>query len=127
MPPVRPPAPAEAIRASRGSLAAGIASVALSVSVVPLAFVTAAATYWYGRRAVKVSRAAGSSTPGTAFVGMTLGSIGLAVAILVVAALAVIWPQFSSYRNCMAGANTGIAQTACKDQFKTALEARFGR
>jgi hypothetical protein len=120
-----PPTP-ETARAARNSLVAGIVSLGLAVSIVPLALVTGGVALWLGRKTVRLSRAAGSSTPGQALAGMAMGAGGLVVAALILAVLALIWPQFSSYRECIAGANTGIAQTACQNQFKDAITQRFG-
>lgn len=121
----RPVPPPEVVRAGWLTLGMGAASPVLAVLLFPLGFALGLGAALAGRRTVRAAHGQGVSAPGTAAAGITLGAVGMALAVLVGAVLWWLWPQVTAYRDCLQGANTQLARSACEDQLIDDLRARW--
>lgn len=121
------PTPPPLSRSATAALLAGIASLVAAVFFFPLGLLLGVVSLVLGRRTLQAARAAGSGAPSRTVVGMTLGVLGSALAVLVGIVVVTFWPQLRDYETCRAGANTLIAQQACDAQLRSALLARIGR
>lgn len=124
--------------ADRGGLVAlflGLCAVVLSIEIMNLmmnapvfavlAPIAGAAAIILGVRARRRARANAHRAPGTVG-GIVLGVVGLAFSALLFGSLAVMWPEFSAFRNCTNGANTITAQRDCNHTFTERLRKRAG-
>jgi len=122
----------------RGGLVAlflGLCAVVLSIEIMNLmmnapvlavlAPVAGAAAIILGVRARRRARANAHRAPGTVG-GIVLGIVGLAFSALLFGSLAVMWPEFSAFRDCTNGANTISAQHHCNQSFTEKLRKRAG-
>jgi hypothetical protein len=102
-------------------LALGLGNLRRGVFVVVLTLVFGVTAIWLGVRASRRARRSGTARPRGAISGIVLGGFGLAFSMLWLLALAVFWPQLSTYYNCMSGANTVAAQRACHTQLTNSI------
>lgn len=78
-----------------------------------------------GVRARRAAAAARRSEAG-GVVAVVLGSIGTAFIAVVVAFYLVLWGEFRMYENCMSGANTKQAESACSERLIDDARRRVG-
>ncbi len=78
-----------------------------------------------GVRARRAAVAAQRSEAG-GVVAVVLASVAVAFIGVVIACYIVFWGEVTSYRDCMGGANTVQAKTACSDQLIEDARRRFG-
>ncbi|MCU0264505.1 MAG: hypothetical protein MUC45_00075 [Actinomycetia bacterium] len=128
LPPPVPPAGSgpDLVRAGRVVLAAGLAAMVLAVVVFPVGFAVGLGAVLAGRRTLRAARRAGRPAPGMVAAGITFGAVAMLLAALVTAVLVWLWPEVSAYQDCMAGANTELARTACEDALLDSLGERLG-
>lgn len=124
--------------ADRGGLVAlfmGLCAVVLSIEIMNLmmnapvlavlAPLAGAGAVVLGFRARRRARVNANRAPGTVG-GIVLGIVGLAFSALLFGSLAVMWPEFSAFRDCTNGANTITAQRDCNHSFTERLRKRAG-
>ena len=61
-----------------------------------------------------------------AVAGLTVGALSLLLASGITLMLVVFWPELSTLRDCLSGANTSIAQQACEQAFVNGVTGRVG-
>jgi hypothetical protein len=102
-------------------LALGLGNLHRGVYVAVLSLLFAVTAIWLGAWANRSARRNGTARPRGAVSGIVLGGFGLAFSTLWLLALAMFWPQLSTYSNCMSGANTVAAQQACHTAFTNSV------
>lgn len=120
-------APSPLSSSATATLLSGLAALLGAVFFFPLGLALGVGALVVGRRTLRAARTSGTAAPSRTAVGMTLGALGAALAVLVGIVVAMFWPQLRDYESCRAGANTQIAQQACDTQLRTALLDRIGR
>ena len=106
-------------------LALGLGNLRRGVFVAVVTLLFGATAIWLGVRANRRARRGGTARPRGAISGIVLGGFGLAFSTLWLLALAMFWPQLSTYNNCMSGANTVVAQQACQSQFTQSVNGEI--
>ena len=81
---------------------------------------------WLAITTMSRSRQAGSSRPRMVILATVLAVLGTGLSALALAGFALFWTQINQYANCMSGANTVSAQSACDQQLQNSLQNRFG-
>lgn len=122
----------------RGGLLAlflGLAGIVLALEMmslivqapplVVLAPIAGIAAIVLGIRARRRARANARRAPGSVG-GITFGIIGLVFSALLLTSLSLFWNEFSTYRDCISGANTIAAQKSCRQTFVNQLSKRSG-
>lgn len=106
------------------ALVLGITGLALSIFVVGAVFgILAIILGFVGRSRARRREA---SNGGAALAGIITGVLSVIVAVALVAVVvSLIRPEFSKFRDCLDGAQTGEQQTACQDLFRRSIEDRF--
>ncbi|MGH3187210.1 MAG: hypothetical protein ACRDOL_08140 [Streptosporangiaceae bacterium] len=104
----------------------GLGNLRRGILVAVVALVFALTAIWLGASASRRARRGGTARPRGAIGGVVLGSLGLAFSALWLLVLVVFWPQLSTYYNCMASANTNVAQQVCHTQFTNSVGNEFG-
>ena len=102
-------------------LALGLGNLRRGVFVAVLTLLFGLTAIWLGAHANRRARRGGTARPRGAISGIVLGGFGLGFSALWLLVLAVFWPQLSTYYNCMSGANTVIAQQACRTQLTNSI------
>jgi multisubunit Na+/H+ antiporter MnhB subunit len=102
-------------------LALGLGDLRRGVVVAVVTLLFGVVAIWLGVRARRQAHRSGTARPRGATSGIVLGGFGLAFSMLWLLALAVFWPQLSTYYNCMSGANTVAAQQACHTQLTNSI------
>jgi len=102
-------------------LALGLGNLRRGVYVAVLSLLFAVTAIWLGAWANRSARRNGTARPRGGVSGIVLGGFGLAFSTLWLLALAMFWPQLSTYSNCMSGANTVAAQQACHTAFTNSV------
>jgi hypothetical protein len=102
----------------------GLGATVVSFFFFPAGLLLGVPALVIGIRARKAARAGLTTAPG-AVPGIVFGSIGLVLALMVLAVTIFIWPEQSSYAKCTDKANTQQDEKACKDTFISALEKKF--
>jgi hypothetical protein len=91
------------------------------VVVLAVTLVIGAAGLWLATTAMSRAAKAGTARPRSSVLATVLAAAGAGLSALVLLVFALFWPQISQYSNCMAGANTIIAQNACHKQLTNSL------
>lgn len=123
LPPLAPPASPELHRSGRLALSLSLMATPLAIVAigVPAALIGSVAcgvtAVVLGIRTTRAASRAGAATVGTAVAGLTVGALSLFLAGLMTVALLIFWPQLSSLRDCLTGANTAVAQSNCEQTF----------
>jgi hypothetical protein len=78
-----------------------------------------------GIRARRAAVAARSSEA-AGVVSVVVGSIGLAMTLVIGAFWVLLWNELSTYQDCTRGANTLTAEHACQQQLEDSVRDRFG-
>jgi hypothetical protein len=131
-PPPQPPASVELRRTGRRALSLALVSVPMSLLAIGIPFALAGsvacavAAVVLGIRTSSAAQRAGTAGVTTAVVGLTVGALSLLLAGIVTLMLVVFWPELTTLRECMSGANTAIAQQACEKSFVDSVTARTG-
>jgi len=81
---------------------------------------------WLAITAMSRSRQAGSSRPRIVILATVLAVLGTGLSALALAGFALFWTQINQYADCMSGANTVSAQSACDQQLNNSLQSKFG-
>jgi len=102
-------------------LALGLGNLRRGVFVAAVTLLFGVTAIWLGIRANRRARRSGTARPRGTISGIVLGGFGLAFSVLWLLALAVFWPQLSTYYNCMSGANTVAVQQACRTQLTNSI------
>jgi hypothetical protein len=76
---------------------------------------------WLSMTAMSRARRAGTARPRLALTATVLAVAGTGLSALMLLAFVIFWPQIVQYSDCMAGANTVIAQNACNKQLSNTL------
>ncbi len=97
-----------------GNLQRGVyvAGVALAVAVLGL---------WLSVSAMSAARRAGTRRPRGAAAGSVIGAVGCLFSGLAVIGFLIFSTQLTQYQNCMNGASTAAAQTACQTQLSNSI------
>lgn len=119
------------------ALLLGIAGVIMSVLFFPVGLALDVAAIVVGVRTLRgrgahpgretsgLNGGKRSRAPG-AVPGVVLGSVGALLAAIVITVLSFFWQEVQSYRECMSGANTIMAQEQCRTAFERSVERRLG-
>jgi hypothetical protein len=135
-PPPGPPPPrgtpeqnAQAVRLARYALLCALAAPLVSIASLPYTAVVGLGlgvlAIVLGVRARRAAVVARRSEAG-GVVAVVLGSVGVAFITVVIASYAIFWGEISTYRDCMSGANTIQAKSACSDQLIDDARRRVG-
>ncbi|MBO2452109.1 DUF456 domain-containing protein [Actinomadura barringtoniae] len=121
-----PPRPDDAAvaRLGRRSLWLGLGATVISLFFFPAGLLLGIPALVIGIRARKAAKAGLTAAPG-AVPGIVFGTIGLVLALMVLAMTIFIWPEQSDYTKCTDKANTQQDEKACKDAFVRSLEKKF--
>ena len=129
--PARKPAePAARQRAFAGLLLALIAVVGLlmvnnnlrrGIVVLAVTLVIGGTGLWLSLTSMSRAKKAGTARPRLAMLATVLAVAATGLSALALLGFALFWPQISQFSNCMAGANTVIAQNACNQQLRGVL------
>ena len=93
--------------------------------VLVLTLLIGAAGVWLGASAASRARRGGTYLPRGAVSGIVLGGAGLALSVIMLAGLALLRNQLSTYADCMKGANTVSAQQSCQNQFTQSVRSKI--
>lgn len=96
------------------------------VVVLVVALAIGGAGLWLSMTAMSRARRAGTARPRLALTATVLGVAGTGLSALTLLAFVIFWPQIVQYSDCMAGANTVIAQNACNKQLSGTLRGDMG-
>jgi hypothetical protein len=107
-------------------LALGLGNLRRGILVAAVALAFAVTAIWLGAGARRRARRSGTARPRGAISGVVLGGFGLAFSAAWLLILAVLWPQLSTYSNCMGGANTVAAQQICHTQLTNSVGSEIG-
>ncbi len=119
------PAPVSAARRrAKVSLMLGVAGL-LTTVVLPLGLALDVAAIVVGLRAWRRARAAGDGRRRD-LAGVWLGSAGVALSGALVVMLAMLWPTFNQWTDCMNGANTAVAEHTCKERLRADVRDTIG-
>jgi hypothetical protein len=91
------------------------------IVVLGVTLVIGGAGLWMALTAMSRSKKAGTARPRLSVLATVLGVAGAGISAIALLVFALFWTQISQYSKCMAGANTVIAQSACKQQLTNAL------
>jgi hypothetical protein len=91
------------------------------VVVLVVSLTISGAGLWLSATAMSRARRAGTARPRLALTATVLGVAGTGLSALALLGFALFWPQIVQYSDCMAGANTVIAQNACTTQLTKSL------
>ena len=100
-------------------------NVRRAVFVASVTLLFGCVAIWLGATASKRARRGGTARPPGSILGVVLGSLGLAASTSWLLALALFWPQLSTYAACVDSANTVAAQQTCRDQLTTSIGNEF--
>ena len=131
-PPASPPLQQRAFAALLLALISLFGMIVLSgnlhraVVVLAVTLVIGATGLWLAITAMSRSRQAGSSRPRLVILATVLAVLGTGLSALALAGFALFWTQINQYANCISGANTVAAQTACNQQLNNSLQHSVG-
>jgi hypothetical protein len=91
------------------------------IVVLAVTLVIGGGGLWLSVTAMSRARKAGTSRPRFSVLATVLAAAAAGLSALALLGFALFWPQISQYSACMAGANTVIAQDACKQQLTNSL------
>ena len=94
-----------------------VAGVALAVAILALAL---------SFPAMSAARRAGTRRPRGVIAATVLGLIAAVLCSFLLAVFVFFHTEVTQYANCMSGATTPAAQTACRNQFDNSLRTQFG-
>jgi hypothetical protein len=89
----------------------------------PYGVVLSALAIFQGRKARRAARANRGQAPG-ALLSMVLGWVGVVLSVSSIAFYAMVWTEYTDYRDCSTRALTVATQDACDEAFGEALTAR---
>ncbi|WP_433329129.1 hypothetical protein [Spirillospora sp. CA-294931] len=118
----RPPVGSPAYQAGRRAMWLGGGALVISLFFFPIGAVLGIAAVVVGVKARRLARAERVTTAQGVVPGIVMGAIGLCVCAMSLAFAAFMWPQVSSYQECLGGANTHTDKKACKDEYKKDLQ-----
>ncbi|MQA83301.1 MAG: hypothetical protein GEV03_01390 [Streptosporangiales bacterium] len=111
------------------ALSLGLAGLPLTFLFWPIGLVLGvafdAAAILVGIRALRRARGQRGTAPG-ARGGLVLGSVGLALGVVLGSFTAVFWSEFSTYQQCLQGAITIEARDQCDTQLRESVAERLG-
>jgi len=84
-------------------------SIRRGAVVLAVTLVIGGTSLWLALTAMSRSKRAGTSRPRLSVLATVLGVAGTGLSALALLGFALFWPQISRYSNCIAGANTVIA------------------
>ena len=102
-----------------------IGNIQRAVYVVAVALVIAVLALVLALSALRAAKRAGARRPRGAMAGALLGGLGTLYTGLALIGLLAFWSQYMQYGNCLNGATTAAARSACEQQFKKAVGDRF--
>jgi hypothetical protein len=91
------------------------------IVVLAVTLVIGGAGLWLSTTAMSRAKKAGTARPRLSVLATVLAVAGTGLSTVALLGFALFWPQISQYSNCMAGANTVIAQNACSKQLSNSL------
>jgi hypothetical protein len=93
------------------------------IVVLAVTLVIGGGGLWLSTTAMSRAKKGGTARPRLSVLATVLATAGTGLSALALLGFALFWPQISQYSNCMAGANTVIAQTTCNQQLSNSLPA----
>jgi hypothetical protein len=94
-----------------------------AVVVLAVTLIIGGTGLWLAISAMSQSRRTGSARPRLAILATVLAVVGTGLSVLALAGFALFWTQLNQYANCMSGANTVSAQSACSQQLNNSLQS----
>jgi hypothetical protein len=94
-----------------------------AVVVLAVTLVIGGTGLWLAITAMSRSRRAGSARPRMVILATVLAVVGTGLSALALAGFALFWTQINQYANCVSGANTVAAQSACNQQLNNSLQS----
>jgi hypothetical protein len=91
------------------------------IVVLAVTLVIGGGSLWLSTTAMSRAKKAGTARPRGSVLATVLAIAGTGLSTLALLGFALFWPQISQYSNCIAGANTVIAQDACHKQLTNSL------
>jgi uncharacterized membrane protein len=141
-PPAKPRRPVDVRRTARHALIYGMAGVVLSVLFFPFGLAFDVLAIVLGVRAVRAARREAEAPQFNAALrvggerqvratgavsGIVLGSLGIALVVIVLTFAAIFWKPIRSYYDCTSGANTETAKQSCRDDLQRSINQHLGR
>ena len=100
----------------------GLSNFQRGVYIVAFALVAGAMAVWLAGTAIRRARRGGTAGPRGSGIALVIGVVGVLVSGVLLAGFALFGKQASTYSQCLSGANTIVAQQACRTQFTRAIE-----
>jgi hypothetical protein len=94
-----------------------------AVVVLAVTLVIGGTGLWLAVTATSRSRRAGSARPRLVILATVLAVGGTGLSALLLTGFALFWTPINQYANCLSGASTTSAQSACKQQFDNSVQS----
>ncbi len=100
----------------------GLSNFQRGVFIVAFALVAGVMAIWLAGTAIRRARRGGTAGPRGSVVAIAIGGVGVLISGILLAGFALFGHQASTFSQCLSGANTVVAQQACRTQFTRAIE-----
>ena len=100
----------------------GLSNFQRGVFIVTFALVAGVMAIWLAGTAIRRARRGGTAGPRGSVVAVAIGGVGVLISGILLAGFALFGQQASTFSRCLSGANTVVAQQACRTQFARAIE-----
>lgn len=100
----------------------GLSNFQRGVFIVAFALVAGVMAIWLAGTAIRRARRGGTAGPRGSVVAISIGGVGVLISGILLAGFALFGQQASTFSQCLSGANTVVAQQACRTQFTRAIE-----
>jgi hypothetical protein len=100
----------------------GLSNFQRGVFIVAFALVAGVMAIWLAGTAIRRARRGGTAGPRGSVVAIAIGGVGVLISGILLAGFALFGQQASTFSQCLSGANTVVAQQACRTQFTRAIE-----
>jgi hypothetical protein len=100
----------------------GLSNFQRGVFIVAFALVAGVMAIWLAGTATRRARRGGTAAPRGSIVAIAIGGVGVLISGILLAGFALFGQQASTFSRCLSGANTVVAQQACRTQFTRAIE-----
>jgi hypothetical protein len=100
----------------------GLSNFQRGVFIVAFALVAGVMAIWLAGTAIRRARRGGTAGPRGSVVAIAIGGVGVLISGVLLAGFALFGQQASTFSQCLSGANTVVAQQACRTQFTRAIE-----
>jgi hypothetical protein len=100
----------------------GLSNFQRGVFIVAFALLAGVMAIWLAGTAIRRARRGGTAGPRGSVVAIAIGGVGVLISGILLAGFVLFGQQASTFSQCLSGANTVVAQQACRTQFTRAIE-----